>query len=56
MFGFYIATLYGIVAEFSRDIMPLLGTAALQIAVNLRVKTADSLFPFSLREITSCFI
>jgi hypothetical protein len=55
MLGSYIATLYCIVADFSRDIMPLHGTAALQMAVNVRVKTADSFSPFPLREITSCF-
>jgi len=51
MHGSYIATLYRIVADFGRDIMPLLGTAVLQMAVNLRVKMADSFSPFSLREI-----
>jgi hypothetical protein len=54
MFGSYSATLYRIVADFSRDIVPLLATAALQMAVNLRVKTADSFSPFYLREIKSC--
>jgi hypothetical protein len=46
--------LYRIVVDFSREIMPLLGTAALQMAVNLRVETAGSFSPFSLREIKSC--
>jgi hypothetical protein len=54
MFGSYIATLYRIVVDFSRDIMPLLGTAALKMAVNLRMKTAEGFSPFSLREIKSC--
>jgi hypothetical protein len=55
MLGSHIATFYRIVADFSRDIMPLLGTATLQMAVNAPVKTADSFFLFALREITSCF-
>jgi hypothetical protein len=55
MFGSYIATCYRIVADFSRDVMPLFWIAALQTAVNLRVKTADRFSPFSLREIKSCF-
>ena len=55
MFGSYIATLYRIVANFIRDLMSLFGTAGLQMAVNLRLKTADSFSHFSLRDIKSCF-